>query len=277
VRIPELFKDTYAAWSDDNASRMAAALAYYAAFALAPLLIIVIEIGAAVLGGSGHHHVVEDAIFKHLEPSIGADGVKALGSIVSATFQQQQRGRFGAAIGWIIFVVAASGFFAAIESTLDSVWHVTPAKQSLRGAVLARCKSVAIIAAISVVVLLSVVATTGFAALSGAAAAMLDAVISFVVVSVCFAALFKYLPKTSIDWSDVRIGAVISGALFMIGQLLIGLYLGRASVTSAYGAAGSFVALLLWLYYSAQIFLFGAEFTKTYAQRIGSKSRSRGG
>lgn len=158
-------------------------------------------------------------------------------------------------------------------------------KRGILATLLDRLKSVAIIGVLSLVLLCSFAANAGLGALSGTLAAIvpgwhyliiaLEAVISFCVVTAVFAVVFKLLPKTDLDWKDVISGAAITGALFMAGQYLIGIYLGRASTASTYGAAGSFVALLIWLYYSAQIFLFGAEFTKVYANRYGSKSSAQ--
>ncbi len=277
-----LLKETFKAWSADNAGTIAAALAYFTAFAIAPLMIIIIEIGAAVLGGSGHHHVVENEILRNLEPSIGASGTKAISDIVSATFNQRHAGPLAAILSWAIFIAAATGLFASVQNALDVVWHVDKTKQSFLATVLDRLKSVAIIGVLSLVLLCSFAANAGLGALSGSLAAIvpgwhyaiiaIEAVISFCVVTAGFAVVFKFLPKTELDWKDVISGAAITGALFMAGQYLIGIYLGRASTTSTYGAAGSFAALLIWLYYSAQIFLFGAEFTKVYANRFGSKS-----
>ena len=284
MRVPEavgLLRETYTEWSADNASTIAAALAYFTAFAMAPLIIIVIEIGAALLGGNGHHHVVRNEILRDLQPSIGASGTKAVGDLVDATFSQRRHGAIAAIISWVVFFAAATGLFASVQSALDTVWHVKNTGGFL-ATVIDRAKSVLIIAALSVVLVLSFAANAGLSALSGTLAAAIpgwhyaviagEALISFVVVSAAFAAIYKFLPRTSIDWNDVLIGACITGALFMAGQYVIGIYLGRVSTTSTYGAAGSFVALLIWLYYSGQIFLFGAEFTKVYAGKYGSKS-----
>lgn len=278
-----LLKESYVNWSDDNASRMAAALAYYTAFALAPLIIIVIEIGALLLGGNGHHHIVRDAILRDLEPSIGPSGTKAIGDIVQASFNQRQHGTLAMILGWVVFIAAATGLFAALEGMLDTVWHVDAKVKGVAATIRDRAKSLGIIAGIALVLLLSLMANavlsvvvhalaagTGLRFLAGTA----TAIVSFFIVSAAFAALFKYLPKTKIAWKDVAAGAALTGALFIVGQYLIGLYLGRMSTSSTYGAAGSFVALLIWLYYSGQIFFFGAEFTKVFAQRFGSHKAS---
>ena len=281
-----LLKETFQSWSDDNASTMAAALAYFAVFALAPLLIIVIEIGAAFLGGPGHNYAVKSEILRQLRPYIGTSGANAIGDLVDATFNQRQhQGAFAVTVGWVLFIVAATGFFAAVQNALDTVWHLQRKNAGVLATLLTRSKSLAIIAALSIVFMLSFVANAGLSAVSGLLAARIpgwhylvigcEAFIAFLLVSAAFAVLFKFLPQTLIAWRDVITGSAITAALFILGQYAIGMYLGRVSVGSTYGAAGSLVVLLVWLYYSGQIFLFGAEFTKVYATRYGSRSAER--
>lgn len=288
MRLPKslrLLKETYQSWSEDNASGMAAALAYFTLFAIAPLLIIVIDFCATLLGGSAHNDLVKDQILRQLQPSIGDSGTKVISDIVNATIDQRKSGFFAAIAGWIVFIVAATGLFGAVQTTLDTVWHVNRNGAGIIAVLKARLKSIAIIAALSVVFILSFVANTGLSVVSGLLAVRIpgwhyaviggEALISLFVVSAAFAAVFKFLPQTHIAWRDVLTGAVITAVLFITGQYAIGLYLGRVSVGSTYGAAGSLVALLVWLYYSGQIFLFGAEFTKVYATLYGSKSGER--
>lgn len=266
-----LIKETFKNWSDDGASRMAAALAYYAAFAMAPLIIIVIEIGAVLLGGNGHHHVVRDEVLRYLHPSIGDAGTKAVGDLVQSTFDQRRHGGLATVIGWALFVMAATGFFISVEGTLNAVWHVERPSGGFLSSIRDRAKTLGIIAGIALVVMASLVANAAVAAFAPALATIATAVVSLIIVSAAFAALFKFLPRTRVAWSDVLVGAVITAALFLAGQYLIGLYLGRVSTGSTYGAAGTFVAILIWLYYSGQIFLLGAEFTKVYASTRGSR------
>lgn len=266
-----LLKDTYAGWSSDQASRLAAALAFYMIFAIAPLLIIVIEIAADLLGGSGQHHVVRDEILNQLRPAIGDSGTKAIADIIQATFNQRSKGTFATIVGWIIFAIAATGLIAAIQNALDTVFNV-----KTRGGIVAtivdRLRAIAIISGAAILVVVMGFATNFIAAhLSAGAATVANVLLVLAFAIVMNAAIYKWLPNIALSWSDVWFGAVVSSVLSIVGQYLIGLYLGRAATTSMYGAAGSFVAVLLWLYYSAQLFLIGAEITKAYANRFGSR------
>ena len=273
--IAALLKDSYTGWTNDEASRLAAALAFYTIFAIAPLLIVVIEIGAALLGGAGHHHVVRDQILNELRPAIGDAGTKAIANIVQATFNQRSKGLFASIVGWVIFALAASGLIVSIQGALDTIWGTKP-KGGILWTILDRVKSFAIIGGAAVLVVVLGFVTAAIAALTtGIAAKIVNAIVLLAVVTLLTAAIYKWLPKVKLSWRDVWVGAIASSVLSVVGQYLIGLYLGRAATTSAYGAAGSLVAVLLWLYYSAQIFLFGAEITKAYANRFGSRTTAQ--
>jgi len=289
MRVHEAFgvlKETFRCWSEDNASTMAASLAYFTIFALAPLLIIVIEIGAILLGGPGHNQVVKSQLLQQIQPYVGASSTNFISTLVDATFNQRQsQGFFAVTAGWVLFAIAATGLFGAVQTTLDTVWNSKPKNAGVLTTILLRAKSLVIIAALSIVFVFSFIANAGLSAVSGLLATRIpgwhylviggEALIAFFVVSAAFAALFKFLPQTPIAWRDVITGSGITGALFILGQYAIGVYLGRVSVGSTYGAAGSLVVLLVWLYYSGEIFLFGAEFTKVYATRYGSKRDER--
>lgn len=268
-----LIKDAYKGWSDDQASRLAAALAFYTIFAIAPLLIIVIEIAAAFLGGAGHHNAVRDQILNEARPAIGDAGTKVIAQIVDATFNQRSTGVFATIVAWVLFAFGATGLIVAIQGALDTIWHAEPAGGIVR-TILDRVKSLTIIgtAAILVVAMLIVTALVS-AFVDGVPAKIANAALLLIAVTVITAAMYKWLPRVRLSWRDVWIGAAASSVLSVVGQYLIGLYLGRAAVTSAYGAAGSLVAVLIWLYYSAQIFLFGAELTKAFAVHFGSQRR----
>jgi membrane protein len=269
----QLLKDAYKGWSEDQASRLAAALAFYTIFAIAPLLIVVTEIAAMLLGGAGHNQVVRDQILNELRPAIGDTGTKAIADIVQATFQRREQGRLASIVGWALFAVAASGLIVAIQGALDTIWGIKPSGGIVR-TILDRCKSFTVIGTSALVVIAMLFATALVSTfVNGMAARIANAALLLVAVTVITAAVYKWLPKVRLSWRDVWVGAIVSSVLSVIGQYLIGLYLGRAATTSAYGAAGSLVAVLLWLYYSAQLFLFGAEITKAYANRFGSQAR----
>lgn len=274
--LVSLFKDAARGWSADNASRLAAALAFFTAFAFAPLIILIIEIAAFALGGAGHHHVVRDRLLEAMQPSLGAQGTKAVGDVVQSTFDQRKAGLLAGTVSWITFLIAATGFFGSIQDALDTVWHVEPDKRGILGMLRDRFSSVVLLAGIAFLMLASFFVNAGIAAFDHAiaqalpvahvAVAIASVVVSLAVTAALFAAIYKVLPKVKLDWQDVGFGAVVTALLFIIGQYAIGWYLGHAASTTTYGAAGSFAALLLWFYYSGQIFLFGAEITKSHAQ-----------
>lgn len=271
-----LLKDAYKGWSTDQASRLAAALAFYTIFAIAPLLIIVIEIAADILGGSGHHHVVRDQILGQLRPAIGDAGTKAIGDLVQATFSKRStNGVIAQIVGWAIFAIAATGLIAAFQNALDTIFDVRM-KGGIVATLLSRARAILIIgvSAILVVVMGFVTRFIG-SHVHGGGATAINFVILLGFAILVLAAIYKWLPDIDLSWRDVWFGAIVSAVLSVVGQFLIGLYLSRTATTSAYGAAGSFVAVLLWLYYSAQLFLIGAELTKAYANRFGSQ-KSRG-
>ena len=262
-----VLKAAAAGYSADKVSLLAAALAFYAMFAMAPLLVIIIEIGAAVLGGHGHHTQVKDAILSHLEPAIGKSGADAIASIVQATFNKQSQGGLTEIIAWVLFVVAATGFFGSIQGALDEVWQAD-AKSGLLATILLRAKSFAIIAVASIVLVLMAAVSTELDAIGGHTLGLIGSVFLMVLIGTAlFAVLYKWLPRTKIGWRDVIGGSAVTAVLAVMGQYAIGIYLSRASTTSVYGAAGSLAAILLWLYYTATIFLIGAELIKAYATR----------
>lgn len=271
-----LLKDAYQGWTTDQASRLAAALAFYTIFAIAPLLIIVIEIAADILGGSGHHHVIRDQILGQLRPAIGDSGTKAIGDLVQATFSKRStNGVVAQIVGWTIFAIAATGLIAAIQNALDTVFDVR-AKGGIVATLVSRARAVLIIGVSAVLVIVMGFITNFIGGhVHGFAATAINFVLLFGFAILVLATIYKWLPDIDLSWQDVWFGAVVSAVLSVVGQFLIGLYLGRTATTSAYGAAGSFVAVLLWLYYSAQLFLIGAELTKAYANRFGSQ-KSRG-
>lgn len=268
----ETAKATFKGYGADGVPTLAAALAFYAVFAMAPLLIIVIEIGAAFLGGNGHHHQIKNQILNQLQPAIGTSGATTISNIVQATFDHASRSPMAAAISWVVFAVAATGLLASVENALDRIWAATP-KAGLFFTILLRLKSFAIIAGVAVVMVALLFVSAWVNLIGNALAArVVNAILDLVVATALFAVLYKWLPKTKISWRDVFGGAAVTSVLVVVGQYLIGLYLGRAGTTSVYGAAGSLAAILLWLYYSAMIFLIGAEITKAYANAFGSKA-----
>jgi membrane protein len=261
---------------DDDCSTMAAALAYYATFSVAPLLLIVIGIVGVVFG----HQAVQHDIEAQIEGLIGHDAARQLGAMVQHAGQHSTTGAIGAVLGVLALLFGASGAFAQLQSSLNQVWHVKPDPRTggIRNFIGHRLLSMGMILAIAFLLLVSLVLDAGLAAFgdlasrylpSGFSGPLLQAlgfVVSLSIIAALFAAMFKLLPDARILWRDVWIGAGITAVLFTAGKFLIGVYLGHSGAATAYGAAGSLVLIVLWIYYSSMIFLFGAEFTYVWSE-----------
>jgi membrane protein len=280
-----LVRDTFNAWNEDKAPRLAAALSFSMIFSIAPLLIIVIAIvgtGLALRGGLDHPHGnVEAQLLDQIRTRAGAQAADAVRDLVAANFSKPHAGIIAQIIGWITFIVGASGVFASLQDSLNTVWHVEAAKQSIWVTVRQRIASLGMVLVIGFLILLTFGVSAALAVIStyfthalpfagaGTVFTIVNYVVSLLLMMIVFAFIYKILPDAKIDWSDVWIGSAITALLFVIGQALIGLYLAKSGTASAYGAAGSLLVLLLWIYYSAMTLFFGAEFTKVYAQRRG--------
>ena len=275
-RVFGLFKAAIANWTSDNAPRLGAALAYYTVFSISPLLLIVIGIAGLWFG----EKAASDQIFHELKGLIGEQGAKALQSVLAAA-NKPAAGLIATTVAVGTLFLGASGLFVELQSDLNAIWKVKPpASGGLWKFLRTRLVSFAMVLAIGFLLLVSLVLSAALTALGdyfGGEAARLQPLwhtinflISFGVVTALFAMIFKFLPDTKIAWHDVWIGAAITSLLFNIGEFFIGMYLAKSSVASAYGAAGSVVILLLWVYYSSQILFFGAEFTHVYACEVGS-------
>ncbi len=275
--LPALLKQTGKAWSADNASRMAAALAYYTIFSIAPLLIIAIAIAGYIFG----EHAVTGQLFAQLRGVVGAQTAEIVQEMVKNA-SQAQSGAIASLLGVVTLVWAASNLFNQFQQALNSIWKVDAAH--IRGVVAflwQRFVAIAMVIGMGVLMVASLVAITVISALSHALQEMVpllvealpltDIVLSLLLTTVVCAIIFRVLPNTPITWRDVRGGALLTALLFTFGKYLIGVYLANASYASSFGAAGSLVVLLVWVYYSSQIMLFGAEFTKVYAHTYGSR------
>lgn len=279
--VMALLRETYAAWAADKAPRLAAALAYYVTFALAPFLIIVVQIVALIMGlgnASGHHQGARDAILGAVASAAGPQTAATLRTIVDATLSQQGQSLLAGIVAWVVLLLAAAGLFGAIQDVLNTIFAVD---EKQRGGLLVmlrdRFAAFAMIAGIAFLLIVCLAANallTSFAPvverlLPGGVVAMqiFGVLFSLAVTTALVAAIFKWLPDASLSLRDVAAGAFATAVLFTLGELPLGWYLGRAGTTSVYGAAGSLVAILLWVYYSSQILLLGAEFTKVYAKR----------
>lgn len=271
-RLWGLVKKSVTAWQDDYASSMGAALAYYTVFSVAPLLVIVIAVAGSFFGEAA----VQGELVGQLRDLLGDQGANAVQTLVMSA-SGPRKGMLAGAVGGVILVIGATTIFAELQSALDRIWRV-PMQQRSRGVwhlVRTRLLAFGLVFATGFLLLVSLVVSTGIHAFAhwwgripGGWHGIIEAlniVISMVLATGLFAMIYKWMPRAKVAWHDVWIGAVVTAVLFEIGKLLIGVYVGRTAIASAFGAAGSIVVLLLWVYYSAQIFLLGAEFTWAYA------------
>jgi membrane protein len=270
----ELLRDVLRGWKEDKASSLGAALAYYGTFSIAPLLVIFLALAGALFG----EQAASGQLFHQVRDTLGDATAGALETLVTGA-AQHQHGRWAAVIGIFVVLIGATSVFVELQDALNTVWKVAPRPgRGIRGIIRDRLLSFVMIVGTGLVLLAMLAVTTVLAAaretlaqLPGGSALWqwANAAISFLVVMVLFAIIFKELPDARIRWRDVVIGAVISACLFVAGKYAIGLYLAYSSVASIYGAAGSLVIVLIWVYYSAQVFLLGAEFSRAVAIRYG--------
>ena len=272
-----ILKETSSDWMEDHAPTLGAALAYYTVFSLAPLLIIAIAIAGLVFG----QEAARGQIFDQLRGLLGDASGKAMQDMVQNANQKPSTGIIAALIGVVTLLFGASGVFGQLQTSLNAIWGVQPKPgRGILGIIQDRILSFGFILVVGFLLLVSLFLTAAIALVgewSGgmmpgmeALVQILNSVLSLVVITLLFAMIFKFLPQAKIAWHDVWIGAFITAALFTVGKFALGLYLAKSGVGSSYGAAGSLIVLLLWVYYSSQILFFGAEFTQVYANRFGS-------
>jgi membrane protein len=271
-----LLKDTFQKWSADKAPRLGAALSYYTVFSLVPLLILTIAIAGLAFGKEAAQH----AMMGQIESLVGPQSAAAIQQMLEIA-QKPSSGVLASIIAIGTLLLGASGVFAQLQDALNTVWGIEPKEgRGIWGAIKDRFFSFVAVLGTGFLLLVSLVLSAALAAfgklfmnwLPGQEAVLhlANFVVSFGVIMLLFAMMFKLLPDAKIAWRDVWVGAGLTSLLFTIGKFAIGMYLGKADVGSAYGAAGSLVILLVWVYYSSQILLFGAEFTSVYANRYGS-------
>jgi membrane protein len=272
-----MLKETFSEWSEDKASRLAAALAYYTVFSIAPIILIVVAVAGLAFG----QEAAQGQIDRQLQSLMGNTGAQAIQQMV-AHGREHGAGVIATILGLAALIFGASGTFAELKDSLNTIWEVQPkAGSGILKTIRDRFLSFTMVLGIGFLLLVSLVLSAALAAfghyLSGlmpgmAAISMaLNFFIAFAIITLLFAMMFKILPDVEIAWKDVWVGAAVTAFLFTIGKLAIGLYLGRGAFSSSYGAAGALIIVLLWVYYSAQILFFGAEFTQVYARRYGSR------
>lgn len=267
----DLFKGTAQAWGRDKASRLAAALAYYAIFSITPLLVIIISITGLVFG----ERAAEAEIAHQLEDLVGLEAALMIENML-ANFGNPASGILTSLVGLVTLLYGASGLFNHVQGTLDTIWHAPPRTgNGVVHFVRQRVLHIAMVFGVGALLMISLFAELVITTVIGylnleSFPQMRNFLVALAMLTVMFAIIFKILPQVKIAWRDVLVGAAVTSLLFNVGRLLIGAYMRWSNIGSIFGAAGSLAVLLVWVYYSAQIFLLGAEFTHVYAQKFGS-------
>jgi membrane protein len=272
-----ILKRAVAGWWNDNVPRLGASLAYYTLFALAPILIVAITIAGVFFGAEA----VQREVTGQIGGLVGESGAQAVRAMLEGASQRSGNG-VATAIGLVTFFLGATGAFLELQTALNAVWRVKPrADAGLKDMLLQRLLSFGLVVGVGFVLLVSLLVSAALSALNSymgtimpeiaAAWQGINTLVSLGVVTLLFAMIYQFLPDVNLRLRDVWVGALVTAGLFSVGKFLIGLYLGTSGVATAYGAAGSVVVLLIWVYYSSQVVLLGAEFTKAYVERLGAR------
>lgn len=275
-RMKQVFRCSLDEWISQRAASKGAALAFYTLFSMAPMLVLVIAIAGAVFGTQA----AQGEIFTQLHGLVGDNGAQAIQSLL-ASARNPASGTIATVIATLVLLVGATTVFSELKDSLDEIWRVPKTRESgLLSVLRARLLSFGLILVLAFLLLVSLVVSAALAVLerywgglwqeAAVVIGPLSSLFSFLVIAALFAIIYKMLPQIHLSWRDVMIGALGTAALFAIGKSLIGIYLGNSAIANSFGAAGSVAALLLWVYYSAQIFFLGAEFTRQYALWFGS-------
>lgn len=278
--VAALLKAAGRGWVADNAPRLGAALAFYTLFSLAPVLIVTMAVAGIVFG----QEAAQGEIVRQFQGLMGTQGAAAIETIIQST-NRPALGVFATTLGLLTILVGASGAFNELQDALNTIWKVdSSAKSFWKITSRQRFFSLGLVVATGFLLLTSLVVTAFLSAAEKFVSHSLplplivlestNFILSFAVITMLFAAILKFIPDTTIFWRDVWMGAAVTALLFTVGKVVIGFYLGHSALTSAYGAAGSLVIFLVWIYYSAQILLFGAELTRVYALKYGSRMYS---
>jgi len=270
-----LLGETLYEWYEDRAPRLGAALAYYTVFALAPGLIVIIAVTALVLGKAA----AQGQIITEVQDLVGVAGAQAIGAAIDSAGSAGSS-LYATSLGLITLVFGLWGVFGELQDALNTIWGVTTKPgRGMLGIIKARFWSFTVVVGVGFLLLVSLAASAWLAAFGKFFSGLLpvpaalmqtaNSLVTFVVIGLMFAVIYRLLPDVRLAWRNVWVGAAVTALLFTLGKWLIGLYLGRSGAASVYGAAGSFVVILLWIYYSAQVFFFGAEFTKVYSRHFG--------
>jgi membrane protein len=278
LKLTDVVTKAGKAWLEHDASTMGAALAFYTVFSIAPILIIAIGIVGIVV----HGDILQADLLTQAQNLLGATGASAVRDLLTSA-EYLDKSRVATSIGLVTLLFGASSVFVELQNSLDKIWEV-PKRKRMHGLwriLRARFLSLGLVLGVGFLLMVSLVISTLMAAFGAWLASMMghwrvmllvvDVVLTLGISAVLFALLFKYVPQERLAWADVWVGGIVTAALFSLGKFAIGYYLGKSAFSSVYGIAGSFLVLLLWTYYSAQIFLFGAEFTRFYTLILGTK------
>lgn len=280
----DLIKKTISAWREDKASRLAAALAYYTVFSIPPLLVVAVGVAALFT----ERQLVENQVIGQAGRLMGTRGAEAIETILASADSPGRGEILPTLIGFTLLFFGASGVFTQLQDAMNTVWNVeADPNRGVMGAIRERFMSFTMVLAIGFILLVSLMLSTllttfgdfigGLVSEAASVLGLVNFIISYGLITVLFALMFKTIPDADIAWRDVWIGAALTGILFKIGEYALGIYFDRSDPTSAFGAAGSVILLLLWVYYSAQILFLGAEFTQVYSTEYGSGIRPERG
>jgi membrane protein len=272
-----ILQRTVSGWWNDNVPRLGASLAYYTLFALAPILIVAITIAGVFFGTEA----VQREVTGQISGLVGESGAKAVQAMLEGAYNRAGNG-VATAIGLGTFFLGATGAFLELQTALNAIWRVKPkANAGIKDMLLQRLLSFGLVVGVGFVLLVSLLVSAALSALNRYIGSIMpdiallwqgvNTLVSLGVVTLLFAMIYQFLPDVDLRLRDVWVGGLVTAGLFSIGKFLIGLYLGTSGVASTYGAAGSVVVLLIWVYYSAQIVLLGAEFTRSYVERLGAR------
>jgi membrane protein len=269
-------------FSEDNGFKFSASLSYYTVFALGPLLIIIISLAGIFFG----HDAVEGRVYEHLKDVVGSDAALQIQNIIT-NLEQTQSTTTGAIVGGIILIIGATGVFTEMQSSINFIWSVkAKPKRSWLKYLFNRLLSFSLVVGLGFLMLVSLIMSALLDILSDELVKsfpnytvslfrLVNSVVILIIITCLFAVIFKVLPDAIISWKDAFVGAILTAALFLMGKFLIGLYLGKAKLDITYGTAASIIIILSWVYYSALILYFGAEFTKVYAIHAGGGIRPK--
>ena len=277
-----LCKTTVLSFIQDDALSKGAAIAFYTVTSIAPILLIVVAIAGLAFG----NEAAQNGIVGQLAGLMGTESAQLLQSAI-ASAQSKSSGTLATIIGVVMIIVTASGVFGEMQSALNAIWKTDSSGTPISRLIRARAASLGLVVSLGFLMMVSLVVSAGLTALGDYLNSVLPAgkfvlsilngLVSFLLISVLFAAIYKVLPDRPIQWREVAVGSAVTALLFTGGKSLIGWYIGSSAVASTYGAAGALIVILLWVYYSAQIFLLGAEFTKAYSDLVPKSDRPRDG